>query len=94
MMDHQPVEFDKVQEAGVDIMVSGHTHRGQIAPINLITSRIFELDYGHMTKGSLNVIVSVVMELGPPIRVGSQSEIVKINLQGKKMKESLKQIYL
>ncbi|NLM36005.1 MAG: metallophosphoesterase [Clostridiales bacterium] len=83
MMDHQPVEFDKVQEAGVDIMVSGHTHRGQIAPINLITSRIFELDYGHMTKGSLNVIVSSGYGTwGPPIRVGSQSEIVKINLQG------------
>ena len=45
IMDHQPLEFDKVQAAGVDLMVSGHTHRGQLAPINLITSRIFELDY-------------------------------------------------
>lgn len=83
MMDHQPLEFDKVQTAGVDIMVSGHTHRGQLAPINLITSRIFELDYGHMTKGNLNVIVSCGYGTwGPPIRVGSQSEIVEINLQG------------
>jgi predicted MPP superfamily phosphohydrolase len=64
-------------------MVSGHTHRGQLAPINLITSRIFELDYGYMKKGSLNVIVSSGYGTwGPPIRVGSQSEIVEINLQG------------
>lgn len=83
MMDHQPLEFNKVQTAGVDIMVSGHTHRGQLAPINLITSRIFELDYGYMTKESLNVIVSCGYGTwGPPIRVGSQSEIVEINLQG------------
>jgi predicted MPP superfamily phosphohydrolase len=83
IMDHQPLEFDKVQAAGVDLMVSGHTHRGQLAPINLITSRIFELDYGYMKKGSLNVIVSSGYGTwGPPIRVGSQSEIVEINLQG------------
>lgn len=83
MMDHQPLEFDKAQEAGVDVMVSGHTHRGQLAPINLITSRIFELDYGYMKKVSLNAIVSCGYGTwGPPIRVGSQSEIVEINLQG------------
>ena len=36
-----------------------------------------------MKKGSLNVIVSSGYGTwGPPIRVGSQSEIVEINLQG------------
>jgi predicted MPP superfamily phosphohydrolase len=83
MMDHQPVEFDKAKDAGVDIMVSGHTHRGQLAPANIITSRMFELDYGYLKKGSLNIIVSSGYGTwGPPMRVGSQSEIVEINLKG------------
>lgn len=81
IMDHQPLEFGKVQEAGADILLSGHTHRGQLAPSNLITSRIFELDYGYLQKENLNVIVSSGYGTwGPPMRIGSQSEIVEIKL--------------
>lgn len=77
LMDHQPIEMDKVEAEGADLMFSGHTHRGQLAPANLITSRMFELDYGYKKKGGLNVIVSSGYGFwGPPIRIGSQAEIV------------------
>lgn len=82
IMDHQPIEFQEEQKAGVDLLVSGHTHRGQLSPANLITSRIFELDYGYLKRGNLNIVVSSGYGTwGPPMRIGSQSEIVEINLR-------------
>jgi uncharacterized protein len=81
LMDHQPIQLGIAEKEGVDVQVSGHTHKGQIFPSNLITSRIFEKDYGFIKKGSLNVIVSSgVGTWGPPIRIGSKSEIVEILL--------------
>ncbi|MFD2877701.1 metallophosphoesterase [Paenibacillus rhizoplanae] len=52
MLEHQPVEFGIAEEQGIDLMVSGHTHRGQIAPANLITSRVFENDWGVPEEGA------------------------------------------
>ena len=31
-MDHQPFELKQAAAAGVDLLLSGHTHRGQMAP--------------------------------------------------------------
>ncbi|TWI59699.1 hypothetical protein IQ10_00119 [Halalkalibacter nanhaiisediminis] len=82
MMDHQPYHLDQAEEAGVDIMLSGHTHRGQMAPNHLITKRIFELDWGYMKKHHLHTIVSSGFGFwGPPLRIGSRSEIVQIDIE-------------
>lgn len=79
LLDHQPYEYAEAEQAGVDLVVSGHTHRGQIAPGNLITSRLFENDWGYLQKGQLHTIVSSGYGFwGPPIRIGSQAEIVRI----------------
>ncbi|MDP4087692.1 MAG: metallophosphoesterase [Bacillota bacterium] len=81
MLDHQPLEFSEEDKEGVDLLLCGHTHRGQLAPANLITHRIYELDYGYLKKGNLNIVVSSGYGTwGPPMRIGSQSEIVEINL--------------
>lgn len=81
MMDHQPVEFDEAKENGVDLLLSGHTHRGQLFPANLITQFIFENDYGYLQKERLHSIVtSGFGTWGPPLRIGSRAEIVEINL--------------
>ncbi len=58
MLDHQPSDIAKAAENGIDISVSGHTHRGQIMPNHLITRRLFELDWGYLKKGGLHAIVS------------------------------------
>ncbi len=82
LLDHQPVNLYESLAAGVDLQVSGHSHRGQLKPLNLITAAIFEIDHGHLVKEDLQIIVSSGYGVwGPPIRIGSQSEIVSINLQ-------------
>lgn len=79
LMDHQPYGLEQAAAAGVDLMLSGHTHRGQMAPNHWITGRLFELDWGYLRKGGLHVVVSSGFgSWGPPIRLGSRSEIVEI----------------
>ncbi|WP_151733994.1 metallophosphoesterase ['Paenibacillus yunnanensis' Narsing Rao et al. 2020] len=81
MMDHQPTEFAAAAEAGVDVLLSGHTHRGQIAPNHFITRRLFELDWGYLLKDKLHVVVSSGYGTwGPPIRLASRSELIKLEL--------------
>ncbi|MFD0675464.1 MULTISPECIES: metallophosphoesterase [unclassified Paenibacillus] len=79
LMDHQPYGLDKAAAAGVDVMLSGHTHRGQMSPNHYITRRIFELDWGYLKKGALHAIVSSGYGTwGPPIRIGSRSELIEL----------------
>lgn len=81
MMDHQPSEITQAQKNRVDILLSGHTHRGQMAPNHLITKRIFENDWGYLQKGQLHSIVSSGYGFwGPPLRIGSRSEIIQIQV--------------
>jgi predicted MPP superfamily phosphohydrolase len=81
VMDHQPRDYNKMQQAGVDLDLSGHTHRGQLFPANYITHAMYENDWGYLRKGALQTIVSSGYGLwGPPFRIGSQSEVVVINV--------------
>ena len=50
MLDHQPRELKEAEKAGVDILLSGHTHKGQLAPANLVTEILFENDGGISEK--------------------------------------------
>lgn len=82
LIDHQPREYDQASAAGVDLMVSGHTHKGQLFPANLITKAIYENHYGYLKKAELNTIVSSGYGIwGPPFRIGSRSEVVEINVK-------------
>lgn len=78
LVDHQPIDIDSAIKNNVDIQFSGHTHRGQIYPNNLITRRVFKLDNGYLKEGRFNCIVSSGFGTwGPPIRLGSKSQIVQ-----------------
>lgn len=82
LVDHQPVEIDKAAKNNIDLMLSGHTHKGQLFPIRLITKRIFLNDYGYKKFDNLHSIVSSGYGTwGPPLRVGSNSEIVVVNVK-------------
>lgn len=81
LMDHQPYEFGLAAEAGADVLLCGHTHRGQFAPNHWVTGRLFELDWGYMLKEKLHVVVSSGYGTwGPPIRLASRSEIIELVL--------------
>ncbi|ASW43056.1 metallophosphoesterase [Clostridium isatidis] len=84
LIDHNPKDIKESYNANIDLQLSGHTHKGQISPLNFVTKRAFEIDYGHLQKNNFNVIVSSGYGTwGPPIRLGSKSEIVVIKLKGK-----------
>ncbi|WP_176461653.1 metallophosphoesterase [Anaeromicrobium sediminis] len=84
VLDHQPKELEEAKNIGADMQLSGHTHRGQMFPNNFITQRVYEVDWGHVKKDNLNVIVSSgVGTWGPPIRFGTNAEIVKISMDFK-----------
>lgn len=88
MMDHQPAEIKQAVETDIDLLLSGHTHRGQMAPNHLITRRIFDLDWGHQQFNQLHAIVSSGFGFwGPPLRIGSRSEIIQIEVTFIKNKE-------
>ena len=83
VMDHSPSNIE--QYGGeVDLVIAGHTHRGQIFPFNLITNAIFVVDYGHYQKDADSphvIVTSGVGTWGMPMRVGTNSEIVSILLR-------------
>lgn len=81
LLDHQPVGHDEALKQGVDLQLSGHTHRGQFFPNNLVTRRVFAVDWGYLRIKSLQVIVSSGYGTwGPPIRIGNRPEIVQITI--------------
>jgi uncharacterized protein len=81
LLDHQPRDLEEALKNGVDLIVSGHTHGGQIAPANVVTDLLFENDYGYYRKESLHSITTSGFGLwGPPLRIGTRSEVVIINV--------------
>lgn len=81
LMDHQPMNLDSSANAGVDLQFSGHTHKGQIFPSNIFTKYIYEIDWGYLKKGNYQIVVSSGLGTwGPPIRLGSRSEIVNAKI--------------
>lgn len=81
LINHVPNDIYESVANGIDVQVSGHTHRGQLFPCNLVTHSIFDIDYGFKKFDNTNVIVSSGYGTwGPPIRIGSRSEIVMIRL--------------
>ena len=85
-LDHQPMEFREMEEAGADLILSGHTHRGQFFPGNIATYFLFKragaVHYGHWRGERAQGIVSSGAGVwGLVFRLGSGSEAVVIDLQ-------------
>ncbi len=77
---HVPERIPEAKAAGVHLMLSGHTHRGQLFPFALLTKLIFRgYDYGLHTEGDFSIYTSTgVGTWGPPLRTGNHPEIVVI----------------
>jgi predicted MPP superfamily phosphohydrolase len=81
VMDHQPFHLEEAEAAGVDLQVSGHTHRGQLWPLNYITKKVYEIDWGYLKKGMTHIYVSSgVGTWGPPVKIGNDAEIIEFEL--------------
>lgn len=81
LMDHQPFQLSDARSNGVDLQLSGHTHNGQLWPLNYIVEKIYEIAWGYrLIDGTHYYVSSGVGTWGPPIRTGSRPEIIKITL--------------
>ena len=81
LLDHQPREFDEIEAAGVDLDLSGHTHAGQIFPMNLTNELTWKNGYGLMEIGNLtSIVTSGVGIYGPAMRTFTDSEVVIIDV--------------
>lgn len=81
LLDHQPFHLDETAKYGIDLQLSGHTHNGQMWPLNHVTAMIYELSTGYLKKKNTNFIVSSGYGLwGPRVRSASRSEVLLINL--------------
>jgi len=81
LVDHRPTEIDQVSSTKADIQLSGHTHNGQLFPINLITRKVYELSWGHIKKGNAHFFVTSGIRLwGPTVRTTGKSEIMVIDV--------------
>jgi predicted MPP superfamily phosphohydrolase len=81
VLDHRPTESDQISKAGADLSFSGHTHKGQLFPLNFYLEKMYELSYGHMKKSNTDFFVSSGIRLwGLPVRTTGKSEIVVVNV--------------
>jgi predicted MPP superfamily phosphohydrolase len=81
MADHRPTEIDQISKTKTDIVISGHTHHGQLFPINFITGKVYRLSYGYLKEGNTHFFVSSGIRLwGFPVRTTAKSEIVVVDV--------------
>ncbi|MDP4090328.1 MAG: metallophosphoesterase, partial [Bacillota bacterium] len=84
LIDHQPSELQENSGAGIDLQLSGHTHAGQIWPEGLFNelTGIGQLNYGYEKINDYQIIVtSGIGGWGYPIRTGSHSEFVIVDVK-------------
>lgn len=83
LLFHAPTHIDEFAQAGINLQLSGHTHKGQIFPFNFITKIMYKgHDYGLYVNGKYTLYTTNgVGTWGPSMRIGNRPEIVEITLQ-------------
>ncbi len=76
LLYHRPVGWEAAIEHGIDLMLSGHTHNGQIFPFNYVVRQQFARINGHYRQDNAHLYVSSgTGTWGPLMRLGSLNEI-------------------
>jgi len=83
LLYHSPTNIDEIKNLGINLMLSGHTHLGQIFPFRYITHLIYKgYDYGLYQEGDFSLYTTCgAGTWGPPMRTGHTPEIVAIELK-------------
>ncbi|MGA3159778.1 MAG: metallophosphoesterase [Terracidiphilus sp.] len=78
LLNHVPSRLPIVEQAGISLQISGHTHSGQLFPFTFFTRRAFgNFTYGLQRFGGLQVYTSSgAGSWGPPMRLGTCPEVV------------------
>ncbi|MBK8884480.1 MAG: metallophosphoesterase [Bacteroidales bacterium] len=89
LLDHAPYCLEDAIRNNIDVQLSGHTHYGQIWPFNYLTEAVYDLAWGYKKVDNTNIFVSCGVQdailpgrqdLSIPVRTGSVSEIIEINI--------------
>lgn len=84
VLDHQPYALAKADSLGVDLLLCGHTHRGQVFPLNLLTDCLYEQSHGYRKWSHAHIWVSSGLSLwGPPFRIGTHSDLAVIEIRNR-----------
>lgn len=82
LLQHEPSDLEELDDYGIDLSVSGHTHDGQLFPGNVFSRVKGPQSYGLRQWGdSMALVTSGVGYYGPPVRVGTISEIAVIDVE-------------
>jgi hypothetical protein len=82
LLDHQPVRIGEAVEEGIDLLLCGHTHNGQLFPLNVIIDALYLVNWGYSRQGETQVYVtSGAGTWAPPVRIGNIPEIVQIKIE-------------
>lgn len=82
LLSHQPLLFAEAARAGVGLMLSGHTHGGQIFPFGFIVRLVYPYFQGPYRKGASTLFVtSGTGQWGPPMRLFTRAELVRYTLR-------------
>ncbi len=86
VLDHQPVDYDAEASSGVDLVLSGHTHGGQLFPLEYIQPLLSSNDNvrGYEQRGTTDFIVTDgISDWAIYFRTGCRSEYNLIDVTGK-----------
>ncbi len=83
LLYHNPTQVERVMAAGISLQLSGHTHHGQIFPIQFISRQIYGKYYhGLHVEGDYTLYTSSgVGTWGPTMRTGNHAEIAVIHFE-------------
>jgi hypothetical protein len=85
LLSHSPLESKRASAAGVQLMLSGHTHGGQIWPFNFLVQLKYPLLAGRYEVDGMSLIVGRgTGTWGPPMRLWRPSEILCLTLRTEK----------
>lgn len=84
VIDHQPYDMPQSEKCGVDLHLSGHTHRGQVWPISWLTDAMYDQSHGYRKWSSTHAYVLQGLSLwGPPFRIGTNSDMLVVDIKQK-----------
>lgn len=84
LVSHSPLEAESAERAGTSLMLSGHTHDGQIWPFSYIVRELYPYMSGEYSIGNMKLIVCRgTGTWGPRMRLWHRGELVKVTLHPK-----------
>ena len=82
LITHQPIALEKIKNYPIDLEVAGHTHHGQIFWMRKLTEIVNDYWYWKYEKNWKTAIITQwIWTRWLPFRLGTQSEMVIINLK-------------